>query len=119
MTADPEPVEMPEEAPGRASRAAGGCVLAGLGLVPVAVVFAVSPDAGVLTVAGLGTAALWWSVCRPSKIHNLPGGAREPLPSPIELGPEDYVSADQSRIYRKRDVGYAIERVNAPSGHAD
>lgn len=61
MSADETPVEEPEGA----SRAGGGCVLFGLGGGALAAVFAVSPDAGVLTVWGLGGAVLWWAVRRP------------------------------------------------------
>jgi hypothetical protein len=79
VTADPELVETPEEAPSRASRAAGGCVLAGLSLMPLAVVFAVSPDAGILTTCGVGTAALWRAVRRPVSDSS---ATPPPLPEP-------------------------------------
>lgn len=104
MTADPEPVETPEEAPSRASRAAGGCVLAGLGLAPVAVVFAVSPDAGVLTVAGLGTAALWWSVRRTPN-HSPP----PPKPLPPETKPQFTVVDDPDNPARSHVVWHRTE----------
>lgn len=47
---------MDEEEP---SRAAGGCVLVVLGGGAFAVAFAVSPEAGVLTVWVVGTVAVW------------------------------------------------------------
>lgn len=42
------------------SRTAGGCVLTAASAVPLAVVFAVSRDAGVLTVWGLVVAVCGW-----------------------------------------------------------
>ncbi|MEV7833019.1 hypothetical protein AB0P12_20750 [Streptomyces subrutilus] len=52
-----------EEEPGP-SRTAGGCVLAVAAGVPVAVVFAAAPDAGVLTVWGLVVVACGWQYRR-------------------------------------------------------
>ncbi|MFJ7070170.1 hypothetical protein [Streptomyces sp. NPDC101115] len=74
MTADEE---QPEPSP-----AAGGCVLIALTGVPLAVVFAASPEAGILATVGTATAAVWWSVRRPSKIDN-------PSPPPPEALPEN------------------------------
>jgi hypothetical protein len=54
-----------EEEPGR-SRAAGACVLVVLAVVVVAVVFALSPAAGVLAVWVIGTLALWRAARRMS-----------------------------------------------------
>jgi hypothetical protein len=54
------PVEEPEQR----SAAAGGCVLLVLGGVPLAVVWAVSAEAGVLAVWVVGVAAVWWSARR-------------------------------------------------------
>jgi predicted MFS family arabinose efflux permease len=74
MNDDETPVEEPETS----SRAAGGCVLAVVGGVPLAAVFAVSPDAGVLAVWGVGTVALWWAVRR------VPHAANPAPPPPSE-----------------------------------
>ncbi|MFI1942046.1 hypothetical protein ACH44C_33550 [Streptomyces purpureus] len=60
------------------SRAAGGCVLTVLAGVPLAVVFAVSTEAGILATVGAATAAVWWAVRRPPKIDT---------PSPPPPGP--------------------------------
>ena len=46
-------------------RATGACVLVVLGVVVLAVVFAVSSTAGVLVTVGGGTGFLWWAVRRP------------------------------------------------------
>ncbi|MFE7898031.1 hypothetical protein ACFU3E_11045 [Streptomyces sp. NPDC057424] len=54
------PVEEPEER----STAAGGCVLLVLGGVPLAAVWAVSAEVGVLAVWVVGAAAVWWSARR-------------------------------------------------------
>ncbi|MET7560579.1 hypothetical protein ABZS95_10280 [Streptomyces sp. NPDC005479] len=46
-----------EEEPG--SRTAGGCVLTLLGALVFAIAFAVSPEAGVFAIWGIGAVALW------------------------------------------------------------
>lgn len=61
---------MTADEPRQSSRAAGGCVLVALVGAVTAAVFAASTSVGVLAVLGAGTAALWWSVRRPNKIHN-------------------------------------------------
>ncbi|MFD0146199.1 MULTISPECIES: hypothetical protein [unclassified Streptomyces] len=66
-----------EEEPQR-SRAAGGCVLVALAGVPLAVAYAASTEAGILTTVGAATGAVWWSVRRTPKIHN----PSPPPPSP-------------------------------------
>lgn len=71
--------ETPEEEPETSSRAAGGCTLIVLGGIPLGVVFAVSQDAGVLTVWGVGAAALWWAVRRVPRTAN-------PAPPPPSEG---------------------------------
>ncbi|WP_143204100.1 hypothetical protein [Streptomyces kebangsaanensis] len=53
-----------EEEPEERSRAAGGCVLVVLGGGALAVVFAVSTEAGILAVWVVGTVALWRSARR-------------------------------------------------------
>lgn len=53
--------EVIEDAP---SRAAGACVLAVLAGVALAVVFAVSVEAGILAVWVAGGSAVWWSARR-------------------------------------------------------
>lgn len=54
------------------SRAAGGCVLVALGGVGVAVVFAVSSTAGVLSLWVAGVFALWRSARRMSDSRTTP-----------------------------------------------
>lgn len=71
--------ETPAEEPERSSRAAGGCAVVVLGGIPLAAVFAVSSDAGVLTVWGVGGAALWWAVRRVPRAAN-------PAPPPPSEG---------------------------------
>lgn len=61
------------------SPAAGGCVLLVLLAAVFAVVFAVSPTAGVLTVWGAGAGALWRCVHR---------AANPAPPPPPEQGPD-------------------------------
>jgi hypothetical protein len=53
-----------EDEPERRSAAAGGCVLVVLGGVPLAVVWAVSAEAGVIAVWVVGVVAVWWSARR-------------------------------------------------------
>lgn len=69
------PVEEPEEP----SRAAGGCVLVVACGVPVAVVWAVSPEAGLLTLWAVGILAVWRFVRRT---------ANPAPPPPPERGPD-------------------------------
>lgn len=81
--------KQPEE-PTEGSPVAGGCVLLVLAAGLVAVVFAVSPTAGVLTVWGVGAAALWRCVHR----------AANPAPPPSSEGaantnPQFTVTEDQ------------------------
>lgn len=73
MSRQPKGQEQPEP-----SRAAGGCVLAVIGGAALAVVFAVSPTAGVLTVWAVGVAVLWRSVRRTANPAPPPRG---PTPS--------------------------------------
>lgn len=54
----------PDEEEPEPSRTAGGCVLTVVAGVPLAAVFAVSPDAGVLTVWGLVVAGCGWQYRR-------------------------------------------------------
>jgi hypothetical protein len=61
------------EEPEQRSAAAGGCVLVILGGMPLAVLWAVSAEAGVLAVWVAGAAAVWWSARRRSPTR---GGAR-------------------------------------------
>lgn len=58
--------------PEEPSRAAGACVLVVLGGVVAAVVFAVSPTAGVLAVWVVGAALLWRSARRPVRHVSAP-----------------------------------------------
>lgn len=64
------------------NRTAGGCVLAVVAVVPVAVVFAAAPDAGVLTVWGLVVVACGWQYRRgASDSSATPPPVAVPLPA--------------------------------------
>lgn len=62
--------EEPDETAPEPSRAAGGCVLAGLVIASVAALYAVSVTAVVLLAWAAGALALWRTVRRPTKIEN-------------------------------------------------
>jgi hypothetical protein len=79
-------VEEPEAEP---SRAAGGCVLAVLGGVLVAVAFAVDEAAGILLVVVAGAAALYRSARRSKSVQ----GAANPTPPPRATTPDDEETA--------------------------
>ncbi|MCY0952102.1 hypothetical protein [Streptomyces sp. H27-S2] len=87
------------------SRTAGGCVLVVAAGVPVAVVFAAAPDAGVLTVWGLVVVACGWQYRR-----GLSDSSATP-PPPSET-PSGDVYADESvevdRIERGPGEGLTI-----------
>jgi hypothetical protein len=82
-------VEEPEEP----SRAAGACVLVVLGGGAAAVVFAVSPEAGVLAVWVVGAVALWRAARRKSVQH-----AANPSPPPEEEPPSCGECAGQEPV---------------------
>lgn len=87
------------------SRAAGGCVLVFLAAAVVAAVFAASAEGGILTVLGLGTAALWWAVRRPNKIHN---PSPPPPDTPLENEkPQFSVIPDRDNPHRSHIVWHA------------
>jgi hypothetical protein len=71
------PVEESEQR----SAAAGGCVLAVLGGVPLAVLWALSDVAGVLAVWVVGVAAVWWSARRRVSDSSATPPPREGRPS--------------------------------------
>ncbi|MER5706009.1 hypothetical protein [Streptomyces sp. NPDC002122] len=73
--------ETPVEEPASSSRAAGGCVLMVLVSVAGAVVFTVSTEAGILSVFGAATAAVWWAVRR---VPHAANPAPPPLPEVVE-----------------------------------
>jgi len=54
-----------------------------LGLVPVAVVFAASPDAGVLVTVGAVTGVVWW------RARRVPHAANPAPPPPPEGAPDE------------------------------
>lgn len=83
------------------SRAAGACVLVVLGVVSLAVVFAASDAAGILTVWVVGVVAVWRCARRRK-------GTDLPLPSP---------TAPPSRgdVYA-RETGRAARVVKGPGG---
>lgn len=82
------------------SRAAGACVLVVLGGVATAVVFAASPEAGVLAVWAIGGLLLWRAARRK--------GTDLPLPSPTESPPLGDVYAGET--------GRAARVVKGPGG---
>lgn len=59
-------------------RAAGGCLLVGLGIGAVTALFAIAPNAGILLTVGGGWGLIVWSASRRNKIH---------IPSPPPPGP--------------------------------
>lgn len=71
-----------EPEPEGGSRAAGGCLLAGLVTGAVAVLLIVAPRAGVLILWGVGAVLLWWAVNRPNKLDT-------PSPPPPEAPSEN------------------------------
>ncbi|MER8219710.1 hypothetical protein ABTZ58_03750 [Streptomyces sp. NPDC094143] len=102
----------PVEEPELRSGVAGGCVLVVLGGVPLAVVWALSVEAGVLVVWVAAVVAVWWSArrrmsdssatpppgkgrpsCRECAGQELVGGA----PSEPEKGMLIYTVADPAR----------------------
>ncbi|MFF8839590.1 hypothetical protein [Streptomyces sp. NPDC015130] len=101
MTAD----ETPEEEQESPSRAAGGCALLFLGGIPLAAVFAVSSEAGVLATVGATVGAVWWFVRRVPRTAN-------PAPPPPSEGADDKkpqftVMADETNPHRSRVVWHA------------
>ena len=76
--------ETPEEIPEGASRAAGACLVAVLGIGAVAALLVIAPTVGLLLLWGGGAVALWWAVddSRRSKIDN-------PSPPPPEAPSEN------------------------------
>ncbi|NJP72174.1 hypothetical protein [Streptomyces sp. C1-2] len=80
------------------SRAAGGCVLLVLAGAPVAAVWAVSPEAGVLVVWGAGAVLLWRSVRRTAN----------PAPPPGSRPPSQGEEAGQSGVRIVRREGMLI-----------
>jgi hypothetical protein len=97
--------EQPAPAPEERSAVAGGCVLVVLAGVPVAVAWALLPEAGVLAVWVVAVAAVWWSARRI--------GTDQPLPSPTEppsphgelpgQGPVDVVHREGMSIFLRDD----------------
>jgi hypothetical protein len=99
--------ETPVEEPAPSSRAAGGCALVILAGIPLAAVFAVSPDAGVLTVWGVGGAAVWWAMRRVPHTAN-------PAPPPPSEGadeeePQFSVVPDETNPNRHHVMWHAKE----------
>ncbi|MFJ6783734.1 hypothetical protein [Streptomyces yangpuensis] len=94
-----------DEEPSEPSRAAGGCVLTVAAGVPLGVVFAVSPEAGVLTVWGLVVAACGWQYRRGLSDTSA-------TPPPLPETPSGDVYADESvevdRIARGPGEGLTI-----------
>lgn len=87
------------------SKAAGACVLVVLGGVALAVVWAASPEAGVLTVWGVGTIALWKAARKP-----VSDSSATP-PAPPEPVSKDVFARETGRAREVRSVageGYLI-----------
>ncbi len=93
-------VEEPEEP----SRAAGGCVLVVLGGGAAAVVFAVSPEAGVLAVWVVGAVAVWRAARRRMSVQ----GAANPAPPPEEEPPSCSECAGQEPVTVTPEKGMLI-----------
>lgn len=89
------------EVPAEPSRAAGACVLVVLGGGVLAVVFALSTEAGVLAVWAVGTGAVWWSARRRK-------GTDLPLPSPT-------VTPSRGDVFAV-ETGRAARVVKGPGG---
>lgn len=98
MTAGEEP---------QRSRAAGGCVLVVLAGAPLAVVYAVSTEAGILATVGAATAAVWWSVRRPPKIDN--PSPPPPDPAPGNRKPQFSAIPDPDNPHRTHILWHAKE----------
>ncbi len=89
------------ETPAEPSRAAGCLVLLALAAVAVAVVFALSTEAGILSLWAAGTVALWRAA------HHRKG-TYQPLPSPT-------VAPSRGNVYAV-ETGRAREVRRLPSG---
>lgn len=86
---------MSREETGASSPLAGGCVLLVLGGAGLAVVFALSTEAGILVVWVVGMAAVWWSARRRK-------GTYQPLPSPTGLpSPHDEEAGQTTLVHRE------------------
>lgn len=92
---------MSRDEPQAPSPLAGGCVLLVLGGAGLAVVFALSTEAGILTVWLVGVAAVWRSARRRE-------GPYQPLPSPTEPPSQGDVLAVET--------GRAARVVEGPGG---
>lgn len=95
-----------EEGP---SRAAGGCVLVALGGGGFAVAFAVSPEAGVLTVWVVGGVAVWRAARRRVSDSSAPPPPEEGRPSCGECAGQELVSVTPSATQKGMLIyGYAL-----------
>lgn len=97
-----------DDPPTRAERAAVGCVLV-VGSTVALVVASLVHRHAPWVVAALILAV--WIRVNERRIQRAACSkvAPTPLPSPTVLEEGDWVSADGSRVYRKRGSGYAIE----------
>ena len=82
------------------SRAAGACVLVVLGGAVLATVFAVSPDAGVLTVWVVGGVAVWRCARRRVSVSSAPPPPEEGRPSCDECAGHRLVGVTPSETQR-------------------
>ncbi len=96
-----QPSPAPAEEPAERSPLAGGCVLVVLGGAAGAGLWAASPEAAVLAVWVVGTAAVWWSARRRK-------GTDLPLPSPTvtpSRGDVYAVETGRTREVRRTSTG--------------
>ncbi|WP_406355025.1 hypothetical protein OHB56_21140 [Streptomyces sp. NBC_01635] len=92
------------------SRTAGACVLAVLGGAALAVVFALSSEAGVLTVWAVGVTAVWRAARRPVSDSSAPPPPGEDRPSCSECAGHDFVSVTPSETQK----GMLIYKTSPP-----
>ncbi|MGW5130373.1 hypothetical protein [Streptomyces sp. NPDC004135] len=90
----------PVEEPERRSGVAGGCVLVVLGGVPLAVVWALSVEAGVLAVWVAAVVAVWWSARRRVSDSSAPPPPREGRPSCRECAGHELIGVTPSETQK-------------------
>ncbi|WP_060888670.1 hypothetical protein [Streptomyces scabiei] len=91
------------------SRAAGGCVLLALGGGATAVVFAVSPEAGVLSLWVVGALVVWRSARRRMSDSSATPPPEEGRPSCSECAGQELVSVTPSETQKGMLIyGYAL-----------
>ena len=94
-----------------ASHAAGACLLVVAVVGAIAIVFAVSPTAGIFTVWGAGTVALWRAARRRVSVMSA-------TPPPVAVAPQSGIDADQARKAARvaTDPNGVMCIIHAPAG---